>query len=602
MNRFEHLREFFEDYQSGALSYYWPQKGSTDPIGYSRFIVTSLTILHCMHQKLCADPRFGRLKEHTISIPHLLKLFKFLILPSREDMIRARYLYDYFREFSTKKYPDLLSKINSTNAFGVAYAANCDSMVQNLLEIRAQVESDRRAKVNEVNQAKRRYKSLMESIRRLSCNCRHSSRHKRNTCQKCSEQEQADSMKVDISECPIPEEDVDAQAVLFELRMPIEIRSYRDVLWQFINRRKPQSDSKVREWLNSRSHSEKLSPYDTGPDIRRVKLISDRESVTEHNYTRKVSCTSIDDFFVKNCLTVSISPTAPTKFVGERKVLTPQLTHPDYKQLQFTLDTTDDMQNEVIAKLSQCPPHFKLTQFIEYGSFRSGHRLQWRNLLAVLEMDSLSLAEESVAILILHSILQYGPIENFPKKRNDSWCSESHQQLLEDKFVDELVIRLNQHLDNCGLNWQNDLVLVVVTTIAIRLLTICNATKESILIDLVMKCRQIGEKWIELISEYIQTMSSSHSTETEKLRSKMITISIACIFTFSTHHERINCLLESNEHIMSLLKVVTILHDTCLLNYDKSIISPFIQNLKRHSEYIMVMIQPTITQFLQDKE
>ncbi|CAF4311598.1 unnamed protein product, partial [Adineta steineri] len=221
MNRFEHLREFFEDYQSGALSYYWPQKGSTDPIGYSRFILTSLTIIHYMHKKLCGDPRFERLKNHNISIPHLLKLFKYLILPTREDMIRARYLYDYFREFSTKTYPDLLSKINSTDAFGVAYATSNYSMVQNLLKIRAQVEVDRRAKVEEVNYAKWNYKNLMKSIRNLSCSCRHSLKDRRTTCEKCSAQEQADNMQVDIFECPLPEEDVDAQAVIFELQMPI---------------------------------------------------------------------------------------------------------------------------------------------------------------------------------------------------------------------------------------------------------------------------------------------------------------------------------------------------------------------------------------------
>lgn len=237
MNRFEHLREFFEDYQNGALGHYWPERGSTDPIGYSRFILTALTIIQCMHKKLCDDPRFKRLKEHIISIPHLLKLFRFLILPVREDMIRARHLYDYFREFSTKKCPDLLSQINSTDAFGVAYAACCDSMVQNLAKIRERAESDRQAKIIEVNEAKSRYGSLMKSIRKLSCSCRHSLSHMQILCKKCSTQDQADNIKVDVFECPIPEAEVDAQAVLFELQMPIEIRSYRDVLWQFINRR-----------------------------------------------------------------------------------------------------------------------------------------------------------------------------------------------------------------------------------------------------------------------------------------------------------------------------------------------------------------------------
>ncbi|CAF1128844.1 unnamed protein product [Adineta ricciae] len=600
MSRFEHLREFFEDYQNGALGHYWPESGSTDPIGYSRFILTTLTIIQCMHKKLCEDPRFKRLKDHTISIPHLLKLFRFLILPVREDMIRARRLYDYFREFSTKKYPDLLSQINSADAFGVVYASCCDSMVQNLAKLRERAESDKQAKIIEVNEAKSRYGNLMKSIRKLSCSCRHSLSYMQILCKKCSTQEQADNITVDVFECPIPEADVDAQAVIFELQMPIEIRSYRDVLWQFINRRKLQPNNQMQEWLNSRSHSHKLSLYDTGPSVRRVKLLSNRTSETEYNYTRKVSCASVDDFIFENSLTVNISPTLSIKLDDEQRVLTPQLTHPDYKQLQFTLDTTDDVQNKVIAKLFTCSPHFKSTQFIEYGSFRSGHRLQWRNLLAVLETDSLPIGDESVAILILHSILQCGPITKYSKELDNSWCPESHKQLLDDNFVDELVVKLNQHLDNCGLNWQNELALIVITAIAIRLFTICNATKESVLTDLIMKCRQIGEKWIELITEYIQTTSSADKKETEKLRAKMNTISIACIFTFSTHQQRISRLLESTEHIISLLKIVTMFHDTYLLNYDRSTTNLFIRNLRRHSERILVALQPTITQILQD--
>ncbi|CAF4224634.1 unnamed protein product, partial [Rotaria magnacalcarata] len=60
--------------------------------------------------------------------------------------------------------------------------------------------------------------------------------------------------------------------------------------------------------------------------------------------------------------------------------------------------TTELMQNRAVAELSKCPERTKPTQFVEFGSFRPGHRLQWWNLLVVLEMDSLPIAEESVAI------------------------------------------------------------------------------------------------------------------------------------------------------------------------------------------------------------
>ena len=54
-----------------------------------------------------------------------------------------------------------------------------------------------------------------------------------------------------------------------------------------------------------------------------------------------------------------------------------QLTDPDFLNLEFTMDSTRFVQNEVIAQLSQCSTRLKPRQFIEFGSFRSGHRLQW---------------------------------------------------------------------------------------------------------------------------------------------------------------------------------------------------------------------------------
>ncbi|CAF5222838.1 unnamed protein product, partial [Rotaria magnacalcarata] len=78
---FKHLLSLCEDYQRTALAFYYSESKSSDPIGYSRFILTSLTIIRLMHRKLCEDTRFERLKLHAIQIPHLLELFDFLVLP-----------------------------------------------------------------------------------------------------------------------------------------------------------------------------------------------------------------------------------------------------------------------------------------------------------------------------------------------------------------------------------------------------------------------------------------------------------------------------------------------------------------------------------------
>ncbi|CAF1100301.1 unnamed protein product [Didymodactylos carnosus] len=67
-----------------------------------------------------------------------------------------------------------------------------------------------------------------------------------------------------------------------------------------------------------------------------------------------------------------------------------------------------------------------------------------------------------------------------------SWCPESHQQLLEDHFVDQLNLRSNRRVDDCEFNWQNALLLVAIITM--RILAICNSTRKSQLAVLALWC------------------------------------------------------------------------------------------------------------------
>jgi hypothetical protein len=172
-NRFEVLLHFFEEYQSTALNHYYSEKGPTDPMGYSRFILTALTIIRSMHQKLCNDARFRRLKSHSIDVPNLMNLFEFLILPNQEDMIRVRGLYDYFSQFRSKLHPDLLTSIESGNAFGVDFANQTPAMNESIRQIRVQAERDKQQKRQEVIDAKAKYTRLMNSVSGLSCTCKY---------------------------------------------------------------------------------------------------------------------------------------------------------------------------------------------------------------------------------------------------------------------------------------------------------------------------------------------------------------------------------------------------------------------------------------------
>ncbi|CAF3078926.1 unnamed protein product [Rotaria sp. Silwood2] len=190
-NRFEILLRFYEEYQSAVLNHCWSVKGPTDPIGYSRFILMSLTIIRVIHEKLCNDPRFERLALHSIDIPNLISLFEFLVLPTCEDMIRARDLYDHFYQLNHKLYPDLLKNIESTDSFGVYSAALSSTMNKSIQRIRAEAEWVKQQKIQEIKNAKEKYARLMKSISDLSCKCDNTTYGDRQICEKCSIQQQA---------------------------------------------------------------------------------------------------------------------------------------------------------------------------------------------------------------------------------------------------------------------------------------------------------------------------------------------------------------------------------------------------------------------------
>ena len=404
---FDLLINFFEDYQRAALKHYCSSTNVWDPIGYSRYILTALTIIQLLHSSLCKQENFKRLKYHCIAIPHLFDIFPYLVLPNRDDMIRARKLYDYFMKFEQQPYPDLLSDIDSKAAFGVCFAANSTEMIRTWSEIQREAKDDKHKKIAEVNNAKERYSELIESIAEFMCECSTVTSVK---CDQCRILQLANNIKANIYECPIPENTEGALAVVFELQMPLEIRCYRDILWRFINRNDFETTSNMYEWLNVNPHAGKLRRFYRHSYKPRIKLVSSRKSISQSHYSapRPVNVTHLEGYLFENSLQVRISPTKSTTLQTECHHLTPQLSNPDYKYLQFALDSTAFAQNQVIAQLSDCSLRLKPSRFIDFGSFRSGHRLQWWNLLCSLESDSLALEEESVAVLIMHSLTQYG--------------------------------------------------------------------------------------------------------------------------------------------------------------------------------------------------
>ncbi len=81
-----------------------------------------------------------------------------------------------------------------------------------------------------------------------------------------------------------------------------------------------------------------------------------------------------------------------------------------YNNLQFALNSTSHSQNDVLANQYNCHVILQLREFIKYGFFRSGHRLQMRNLLQALDSRVFSIKNPEILLLFLQTIYNVNQI------------------------------------------------------------------------------------------------------------------------------------------------------------------------------------------------
>ncbi len=63
-----------------------------------------------------------------------------------------------------------------------------------------------------------------------------------------------------------------------------------------------------------------------------------------------------------------------------REMCTLKLPAGPYRGLQYTVDNTTNNSNQILANRADCSGTLTMHEFYAFGTLRSGHRLQWRNI------------------------------------------------------------------------------------------------------------------------------------------------------------------------------------------------------------------------------
>lgn len=244
----ETLRSFSFAYSRIAGKHY-----KDDQLGYSRIVLTQMQILSLLDK--IATQKHELFKKHRAGIND--EIFDQLILPQYEDFELAHKLKKYFRKRSKPEYPSLLEDEKVTEySFSSRFARKSKEM-QKVRKRIAQSSDENIAKIlQEWEMRREEVAKLRKKLETMDCDYTLNANGKRQhktQCASCKLRTKVSNIRVTSFEPPLPEEEFEQNAVVFELVIPVEIACLRDVLYEvlkFLN--EPAKKTRIYEkWIES---------------------------------------------------------------------------------------------------------------------------------------------------------------------------------------------------------------------------------------------------------------------------------------------------------------------------------------------------------------
>ncbi|XP_031632913.1 uncharacterized protein LOC116346822 [Contarinia nasturtii] len=515
------LRIWFVQYTEYAMETY-----TGDPLMISRILLVCLKLIAMLDRR--ATIEFPLLKKHRCGINS--NIINSLLLPQRIDMDTAHRLEKYFRirnENATD--PSLIEeKSVSEKSFSVKFVKDDDDMLQMRNEILRIDEQNKQKKKMEWAQGREKVKHLRDQANQLDHTFftnRYGEVHHDKRCNLCHLRKKAQNYWLEAYECLLPKKDIEQFAVVFELGIPDTIACLRDILYCFTTLcvKSTEKLSIKANWVEYReiaAFNRSTSKYVTlgSTKRRRSENLHVDENVRQFIVPNSLNCvlhvhdmaipTSLSDNAIKDICTFK----AQNEYLG----------------LQWTVQSTNHTEAEVLARQSECPQNLSLAEYKNFGMLRAdGHRLQLRKLHGMIATDALSFEKESVLSLILQTLWECGVSGDAKSIR------ESHIDLNDSSFCSAIIDSLADFVDQQKDNWMHPFKLLMATLIAVRAFEIneIDFMAEKI-VELLHSIRAIVQGWIEKMEKTIHDAQNLNEESEKELRLKLIYVAVTGALTF----------------------------------------------------------------------
>ncbi|KAK5056802.1 hypothetical protein LTR84_012334 [Exophiala bonariae] len=410
------------------------------------------------------------LLDHSPEVP--LGVLESLLLDKRaalERLARVELHIATCRQ-SNHTQPQSMFSDPSEQSFGVRFYNQSEPMQYLRAKIEADAQQVRDSKSLEWQEKKTHFEDLMKRVNRMDCGTWTPRDTDRNgnpyvgqtrhdkKCRKCKLRKEANAIEIAKHEWPLPEDEVQCKAAVFELQAPEAILTWRDATW-FVVHTLGRADFEGPTSQQSLLSYPPLVKYVQNND-RRITLASRVKPMIKTHFLK--SGLFIDRIFVNNGLILAFKDTAR----GRERVWTAQQDHSaislsrdcqsrllstEPKHLVRQVNATSHTHNSVLAMQSKCPPEMSPHEHVLFGSLRSGERLQLINILAMVMSSEADINSVSTAVLATHAIWHVGKRD---LQRLSGYLRESQLDLLNESFCDALLSAVDARFSSIEANWK----------------------------------------------------------------------------------------------------------------------------------------------------
>ncbi|MCJ1312341.1 hypothetical protein MMC25_006015, partial [Agyrium rufum] len=453
-------------------------------------------------------------------------MFDILQLSSYEDMSRLQHIRIYLQKrlSQCKTTHKTIFEDPSKGCFAERYymESNDASRLANLhrgIETAAELTKSRKEK--EWRNLCVKYDELVRKIANTACIYMDDSFggkiHNDRSCRKCYLERKRRRFSMQASEYALPENELVAKVVVFELGCPATFSTYRDMTWRIIARLALPTFPEAHvptEYLHQYSE---LLQY-KNPDQPSLSLASTTKSCLKTHYAKVKFPTNLADVCLKNGLKLRYHDfksgiwtkqvTSKMTFAHHMQVVFPKDSplFGLHATLGYGADSATPSSYEIIASQTKCPSGMNVQEFMAYQALHSGRTRRWAQILVELGAVNLNFSTEAVSLAINRLALEVGPLDH------QNTLGEIHAPFQDVLLGRQLARQLDRRLENLASNYREFICMETILTLVVRIATL-GKDLFSEAMDLVYKARSITHQWLSAVrseSEIAQDPTSSH--------------------------------------------------------------------------------------------